>query len=101
MECFGPGGSGEKPDLASKGQAKTESHRALRRRRRSDGAGDRHEVRWRGRRRVRLIETGCIGQVESLGLEPEVDALLDSERSREPEIQVEESWTTESVQAHI
>ena len=65
------------------------------------GAGDRHEVRWRGRCRIRLIERGSIGQVERLDLEPEFRSLLDRELAEEPQIHVEESRTTERVQTHI
>src|SRR5260370_19583719 len=85
----------------SEGQAKTESEGALRRRRRRDRAGDRHEIRWRRRRCVRLVETRRIRQVERLGPELQIEPFTQLKLPEQPEVRVEQPRTTEGVQAHI
>src|SRR5712691_2415573 len=85
----------------SEGQAQTESESALWRRRRRDRAGDRHEIRWRRRGCVRLVETRCIGQVERLGPELQIEPFTQLKLPEQSEVHVEQPRTTEGVQAHI
>src|SRR5260221_9060406 len=85
----------------SEGQAQTESESALRRRRRRDRAGDRHEIRWRRRGCVRLVETRCIGQVERLGPELQIEPFTQLKLPEQSEVRIEQPRTAESVQTHI